>query len=42
LSSHGRRLAIGDFVPPDTRRELAATLRDALGSWRDSLNRARQ
>jgi uncharacterized membrane protein len=42
VASHGRRLAIGDFVPPGTRRELAVTLRDALGRWRDSLNQARQ
>jgi len=40
--SHGRRLAIGDFVPPGARREIAVTLRDALGRWRDSLNHARQ
>jgi uncharacterized membrane protein len=42
VASHGRSLVIGDFVPPATRRELAATLRDALTRWRDSLNPARQ
>lgn len=42
IASHGRSLAIADFVPPDTRRELAATLSDVLGRWRDSLNPARQ
>ena len=41
VASHGRRLVIGDFVPPATRRELAATLRDALTRWRNSLNPAR-
>ena len=42
VASHGRSLVIGDFVPPAMRRELAATLRDALASWRNSLNPARQ
>ena len=42
IASHGRSLAIADFVPPDTRRELAATLSDVLGRWRDSLNSARR
>ena len=42
VASHGRSLVIGDFVPPATRRELAATLRDALTRWRNSLNPARQ
>src|SRR6266849_1223014 len=27
LASHGRSLAIGDFLPPPSRRELATTLR---------------
>jgi uncharacterized membrane protein len=40
VASHGRRLVIGDFVPPDTRRELAVTLRDVLARWRNSLNPA--
>ena len=42
VASHGRSLVIGDIVPPAARRELAATLRDALTRWRDSLNPARQ
>jgi uncharacterized membrane protein len=42
VASHGRSLVIGDFAPPPTRRELAATLRDALARWRNSLNPARQ
>ena len=42
VASHGRSLVIGDFVPPAARRELAATLRDALIRWRNSLNPARQ
>jgi uncharacterized membrane protein len=40
VASHGRSLVIGDFVPPDTRRELAATLREVLARWRNSLNPA--
>jgi uncharacterized membrane protein len=42
VASHGRSLVIGDFAPPATRRELAATLRDALTRWRNSLNPARR
>ena len=42
VASHGRSLVIGDFVPPAARRELAATLLDALTRWRNSLNPARQ
>jgi uncharacterized membrane protein len=38
LTSHGKALPIGTFLPPPMRRELAATLRDALRRWRDSLN----
>ena len=38
VASHGRSLVIGDFVPPAARRELAATLRDALTRWRNSLS----
>lgn len=30
LASHGRRLAIGRFLSPDERRDLAAALQDAL------------
>jgi uncharacterized membrane protein len=41
VASHGRSLVIGDFAPPATRRELAATLRDALTRWRNSQNPAR-
>ena len=40
VASHGRSLVIGEFVPPATRRELAATIRDALRRWRNSLNPA--
>jgi uncharacterized membrane protein len=42
VTSHGRSLVIGDFVPPIARRELAATLRDALTRWRNSLNPAQR
>ena len=38
LTSHGKTLPIGTFLPPPMRREVAATLRDALRRWRDSLN----
>jgi uncharacterized membrane protein len=38
IGSHGRSLVIGDFLPPATRRELAATLRSALAGWRAALN----
>ncbi len=38
LASHGRTLPIGTFLPPPVRREVAATLRDALQRWRGSLN----
>jgi uncharacterized membrane protein len=40
IASHSRRLAIGDFVGPTIRRELAGTIRDALARWRNSLNPA--
>lgn len=40
IASHSRRLVIGDFVAPAIRRELAATIRDALHRWRNALNRA--
>lgn len=40
VASHGRSLVIGAFVTAATRRELAATLRDALRRWRDALNPA--
>jgi uncharacterized membrane protein len=38
VTSHGRNLVIGDFLPPPSRRELAATLRQALARWRAALN----
>ena len=40
VTSHGRSLVIGDFVSPAVRRELAATIREALARWRDALNPA--
>jgi len=40
IASHGRALAIGDFVAPAVRRELAATIRTALARWSSSLNPA--
>jgi uncharacterized membrane protein len=36
VASHGHSLAIGDFLPPSARRELAATIREALQHWRNS------
>jgi uncharacterized membrane protein len=40
VSLHAQSLAIGDFLSPAVRRELAATIRDALARWRGSLNPA--
>jgi uncharacterized membrane protein len=40
LASHGRMLAIGDFLAPSMRRELAGGLRTALSRWRAALNPA--
>jgi uncharacterized membrane protein len=40
LASHGRSLAIGDFLAPAVRREVAAALREALARWRAALNPA--
>jgi len=40
LASHGQRLVIASFLPPPMRRELAATLRQALSRWRAALNPA--
>jgi uncharacterized membrane protein len=40
IASHGRALVIGHFVPPATRRELAATIREALARWRNALDPA--
>ncbi len=39
VASHGRFLAIGDFLPAAARRELAATIRDALSRWRAAIRR---
>jgi uncharacterized membrane protein len=38
VASHGRSLVIGDILPPTARRELAASIREALRRWRDALN----
>ena len=40
VASHGRSLAIGEFLAPTVRREVAANIRDALARWRGSLNPA--
>jgi uncharacterized membrane protein len=40
VASHGRFLAIGDFLAPAVRRDVAATLHDALACWRASLSEA--
>lgn len=40
VASHGRSLVIGDIVTPAARRELAASIREALKRWRDALNPA--
>jgi uncharacterized membrane protein len=40
VASHGRSLAIGEFLAPATRREVAGSLRAALTRWRASLNPA--
>ena len=39
VASHGRFLAIGDFLAPAARRELAGTIRDALSRWRAAIGR---
>ena len=36
VASHGRSLSIGDFLTSSARRELAATIREALLHWRSS------
>jgi uncharacterized membrane protein len=38
VASHGRFLAIGDFLAPAVRRELAGTIREALACWRSALS----
>ena len=40
VASHGRQLVIGDFLGAPMRRELAQSLRAALGRWRAALNPA--
>jgi uncharacterized membrane protein len=40
VASHGKSLVIADFLAPAARRELAATIVDALATWRDALNPA--
>ena len=41
VASHGMSLVIADFLAPAARRELAATIGDALAAWRNALNPAR-
>ena len=38
VTSHGKSLAIGTFLPAPVRRDVAAALRDALARWRAALN----
>ncbi len=40
VGSHGRSLAIGDFLGSPARRELAATIREALRHWRSALSQS--
>jgi len=40
IASHGCSLVIGDILSPTARRELAASIREALRRWRDALNPA--
>jgi len=40
VASHGRSIAIGDFLAPSARRELAALIREALLHWRNSFTPA--
>jgi uncharacterized membrane protein len=40
VASHGHSLVIGDIVTPAIRREIAASIREALKRWRDALNPA--
>jgi uncharacterized membrane protein len=38
VTSHGKSLAIGTFLPAPVRRDVAVALRDALARWRAALN----
>jgi uncharacterized membrane protein len=38
LASHGRALAVGNFLAPEQRRSFAAALRGALASWRAAIS----
>jgi uncharacterized membrane protein len=40
VASHGRFLAIGEFLAPAARRELAATIGDVLARWRTAMSQA--
>jgi uncharacterized membrane protein len=37
VASHGRFVAVGDFLAPPARRELAVAIREALQRWRAAL-----
>lgn len=37
LSSHGREIAVGSFLLPEERLDVARALSHALGRWRDEL-----
>lgn len=39
LTSHGRSLALGTFLSSPERRNLALSLKAALGQWREGLSR---
>lgn len=39
LTSHGRSLVVGSFLAPAERRTLAASLKGALGRWREWVER---
>ena len=41
LTSHGRELAVGGFLAPAERKNLAEALKDALLRWREHINPAR-
>src|SRR6202043_3888749 len=40
VTSHGKSLPIGTFLPAPVRRDVAVSLRDALARWRAALNPA--